>query len=150
MNKKPWMILSGCLFLSASQAMSCGSPVVNPDPELLAPTLASVTPPKASNAGGVMLTINGANFQPGVSVTIGGVAATMVAVVSANQLTCTIPAKAATCGQVPITVANPDGKSATASDLFSYNPGKAGFAAATTLPTGTTPRQVLATDVNGV
>ena len=52
-------------------------------PDLLsaAPTIASITPASAANNVSTNVTISGANFRPGASVTIGGTACNNVVVV---------------------------------------------------------------------
>ncbi|MDQ1306122.1 MAG: large repetitive protein, partial [Actinomycetota bacterium] len=82
------------------------------------PTVTSITPNSASMTGGVAVTIAGANFQSGATVTIGGTAATNVKFVSATSLTATAPAGAA--GAADVVVANPDGQSATLAGGFTY------------------------------
>ncbi len=58
----------------------------------LAPTLTSVAPATGTIAGGTTVTVTGGNFTPGTSVTIGGVAATSVVIVSTTTLTAVTPA----------------------------------------------------------
>lgn len=113
-----------------------------------APTLTAVSPSNAANNGGVPLTLTGTNFLPGATVTIGGTAATSVVVVSSTQITCVVPAKAATCGAQAVQVTNPNNSAATRADLFSYRPSVFGFAPVASLTMGTNTRQVIAADVN--
>jgi hypothetical protein len=69
-----------------------------------APTVSSVSPTGFALAGG-SLTINGTNYPvlANVSATVGGTAVTNLARVSAIQLTCTAPAKAAGSYDVVVT-----------------------------------------------
>lgn len=113
-----------------------------------APVLTMVSPSSAVNTGGTMVTLTGTNFQPGATVTFAGVAATNVTVVSSTQITCTVPAKAATCGAVPVQVSNPDGKMAARTDAFFLSTPTLSFAAVSSLPMATNPRQVIAADLN--
>ncbi len=65
---------------------------------------------------GTPITITGTNFQPGAQVAINRVAASSVAVVDAQTVTCAIPGGLA--GFVTVTVTNPDTTSAIAVDGF--------------------------------
>jgi hypothetical protein len=69
-------------------------------------------------AGGTAVTIVGANFGAGATVTFGGVAATGVTV-TASSITAATPAHAA--GVVSVVVTNPDSQSATLTSSFTYN-----------------------------
>ena len=92
------------------------------------------------------------NFRAGATVTVGGVACTQVTVVSATQITCTFPGKAATCGGQAIVVTHPsDMKMGTlpAAMGVMLRSATLGFGAATTLPAGTTPDRVVAADFDG-
>lgn len=57
--------------------------------------------------GGTLVTIGGSLFQPGCTVTFGGVAATAVVWISSAEIRCVTPAHAA--GAATIVVTNPDG-----------------------------------------
>ncbi len=70
-----------------------------------APTIASVTPNEGPVAGGTAVVIAGTNFQPGATVSFGGVAATAVTVKSATEIDATTPPHAA--GAVDVVVTNP-------------------------------------------
>ena len=61
--------------------------VVTINPPAPAPSVAAITPAEGSISGGTAVTITGANFVDGASVTIGGAAATGVAVVDATSIT---------------------------------------------------------------
>ena len=86
---------------------------------LPAPTVASVTPASGSTIGGTAITISGANFVAGATVSLGSSAATAVAVVNGTTITATTPAGAA--GTVAVTVTNPDGQNGALSSAFTYN-----------------------------
>jgi hypothetical protein len=83
-----------------------------------APTFSSNTPTSGPTAGGTVVTITGANFVSGATVTIGGTAMTGVTFVSATQLRATTPA--GTAGAKTIVVTNPDGQSASRASAFTY------------------------------
>lgn len=86
-----------------------------------APTIATVDPGFGPTGGGTLLTISGANFVAGATISIGGAAATGVTIVNSTTVRATAPAHAA--GAVSVVVTNPDLQSATASNAFSYNSG---------------------------
>jgi len=85
-----------------------------------APTVTSVSPATGLIAGGTSITITGANFAAGASlgVSVGGVAATSVRVVSATKITAKTPAHAA--GVANIVVTNGDGQTVTLSRAFTF------------------------------
>ncbi len=85
---------------------------------VVGPTVSSVAPNSATTAGGVQVTITGANFVSVPTVTIGGVPATNVAFASASSILATVPAHAA--GTVDVVVTNPDGQSGTLAGGFTY------------------------------
>ncbi len=68
--------------------------------------------------GGDIVTVTGAGFVDGVSVSLGGVACRDVVVVSSTELSCTAPAGAA--GTVDVVVAGPDGRQARIDDGFVF------------------------------
>jgi hypothetical protein len=74
-------------------------------------TITNVTPGAASVVGGTPIVITGTGFQSGATVSVGGVAATSVVVVSATQITAVTPAHAP--GSVSVTVTNPDASAFT-------------------------------------
>ena len=82
------------------------------------PVIASVSPSSGPIDGGTTVTVDGANFQNGATVTFGGVAAQAVTVVSPTQITAVTPSRAS-YGTVPLTVTS-GGQSATQSNGFSY------------------------------
>jgi len=152
------ILFNGGAFLLAAALVDCNeTPAANPDlgttADLAAPpgapTLTAVTPSNAINTGGTPLVLTGTNFQVGATVTIAGVPATNVVVVSSTQITCVVPAKVATCGARAVQVTNPNNSATTRNDLFAYRPSVFGFAPLTSLAMGTNTRQVIAADVNG-
>ncbi len=88
------------------------------DLALVKPILSGLSPSYGSVQGGTSVTITGANFAPGASVTFGGDAAISVVVVAPDRITAVTPAHAS--GAVDVVVTNPDTKTATASGIFSY------------------------------
>jgi hypothetical protein len=85
-----------------------------------APTVSAVSPATGLIAGGTSITITGTNFAAGASlgVSVGGVAATSVRVVSATKITAKTPAHAA--GVANIVVTNGDGQTGTLSRAFTF------------------------------
>jgi hypothetical protein len=83
-----------------------------------APTVGSVSPPLGTTLGGTSVTVTGTNFVPGATLSIGGTAASNVAVVNSTTLTATSPAHAA--GVVNVVVTNPNTESGTLTNGFTY------------------------------
>jgi hypothetical protein len=101
--------------------------VINPDTQsggcscftfVAPPTVSAVSPTGGSIGGGTAITITGAGFVSGATVSIGGSAATSVLFGSATSLTATTPAHAA--GAVNVIVTNPDTQTGTGTGLFTY------------------------------
>jgi hypothetical protein len=106
---------SGPLLGNGSARPPCGSS---------APAIFSITPTFGPLAGGTLVTILGANFQNGASVTFGASAATSVTVMSATTITARDSASAVP-QTVGVTVTDPDTQSATLPSAFTYNSGAA-------------------------
>jgi hypothetical protein len=68
------------------------------------PTLTSISPSSGSTAGGTTVTLTGTNFAAGATVTIGGVAATGVTLLSATSLRAVTGARAAGTADVVLSV----------------------------------------------
>ena len=83
------------------------------------PTITSIDPAEGTERGGTAITISGADFQDGATVTVGGNDAAGV-FVDAATLTATIPA--GTAGGADVVVTNPDDLAATAAGGFTYLP----------------------------
>jgi hypothetical protein len=98
-------------------------------------TLSGVVPNTGSTVGGTTVTIRGANFAPGATVSFGGAAATAVTVVNSTSITARTPAHAA--GAVAVVVTNPNRQSGVRSNAFSYTAPAA--PPRTTAPPPTTP-----------
>lgn len=84
-----------------------------------APTITGAVPGSGPVAGGTAVLLSGTGFQPGATVTVGGVPAGNVLVGSAAGLTFTTPAAPAGPGAYAITVTNPDWGTA-AFNSFTY------------------------------
>ena len=74
----------------------------------LPPSLNSISPVIGPVGGGTSVTLSGANFISGATVTFGGVAGTNVVVVSSTMITVTAPSNA--LGTATVVVTNPDGQ----------------------------------------
>jgi hypothetical protein len=70
----------------------------------------AISPTLGPDAGGTKVTITGTNFAAGATVTIGGVAATGIQVVSATSITATTGAGAGATADVIVTVAGQSGR----------------------------------------
>jgi hypothetical protein len=92
---------------------------VNVNPTLPAPSITAIDPAEGSIAGSTGITITGANFQDGATVTVGGSDAA-AAFVDAGTLTATTPAGAE--GAADVVVTNPDANSVTSAGGFTYLP----------------------------
>jgi hypothetical protein len=92
-----------------------------------APTLAAVgtcpasviCPNTGPDTGGTSVTITGTNFAPGAMALFNNISLVNCSVTNATTMTCTTPSY--TEGTKILTVINPDGQSASATDVFTYN-----------------------------
>ena len=91
------------MFLALLQA--CGGSPTSPTPAGPPPTVTAVAPNIGSTLGGTSVTITGANFSAGASVTFGGVAASAAQVVSSTKITATTAQHAAGAVDVAVGVA---------------------------------------------
>lgn len=82
------------------------------------PIITAVSPRTGPIAGGTTVTIDGANFQTGASVSFGGIAAASVTVVSSTRITAVTPARAS-YGTVAFALTS-DGQTVTQANGFSY------------------------------
>jgi len=82
------------------------------------PAVLAIAPNAGTTAGGAVVTISGANFVAGATVTVGGVAATGIIVTNSTSMTAITPAHAA--GAATVTVTNPDLQSAGLTNAFTY------------------------------
>jgi heme/copper-type cytochrome/quinol oxidase subunit 2 len=85
-------------------------------------SITSVSPNTGSTAGGTAVTISGASFQNGATVTFGAFPAPNVTVVNSTTITATTPLGPANDQlAVDVTVTNPDAKSTTQTQGFTYS-----------------------------
>ncbi|MCZ6690859.1 MAG: PQQ-dependent sugar dehydrogenase [Planctomycetota bacterium] len=96
------------------------------------PTIQSITP--STGIGGESATIIGTNFDPAVTVSIGPNAALSVVLVSATEISLTIPTGSP--GPADVVVTNPGGLSATLPGGFTYYPPPGGTFSAVLVLTG--------------
>jgi hypothetical protein len=82
------------------------------------PSLGSISPTSGDVAGGALVSVSGAGFQPGALVYFDGVAGTTTWS-GDTTLTAVVPAHSA-AGRVDVMVVNPDGQSATLTGAFLY------------------------------
>lgn len=82
------------------------------------PIITAVSPRTGPLAGGTEVTIDGVNFQPGATVSFGGVAATSVTVVSPTRITAITPARNS-YGTVPLSLVS-GGQTVNQANGFSY------------------------------
>jgi acid phosphatase len=83
-----------------------------------APTVSSISPNTGPTAGGTSVTITGTGFVSGATVSLGGAAATNVAVSNSTTITATTGAHSA--GVVDVVVTNSDNQSGTLAQGYSY------------------------------
>jgi hypothetical protein len=86
---------------------------------------ATVTPNHGPVEGGTVVTVTGAYFLQGATVTIGGVAATVVSVISPTEILAVTGPHAS--GHADIVVTNPDTQQSTLSGGFTYGDAGAPF-----------------------
>lgn len=114
-----------------------------------APTVASVAPSMGVNNVTTAIIITGTNFRAGATVLVGGQACTNPMVTSPTTLTCTVAAKAVTCGPQDIVVTNPiDNQMATGAKLFTYRSSGIGYSAMKSLTAAASPYMVVAVDLD--
>jgi hypothetical protein len=122
-RRRAGRLLIGVLAVAVLPALaSCGgSEGPGPGPTPTTPVVSSASPAAGSTSGGTLVTIVGANFVSGATVTIAGVAATDVTVQSATLVTALTGAHSAGSGDVMVTVA---GRTGTLPNGYTYaNPG---------------------------
>ena len=92
------------------------APTTRSDGLILTPTITNLSSTAGSTMGGYTLTLTGAHYFTGETVTIGGVACSSPTVTSSTQMSCTVPAHAA--GAVSVVVSN--GAATSAPATFTY------------------------------
>lgn len=85
------------------------------------PTIAFISPASGPVTGGTAVTITGAGFVTGATVTFGGIPATTATVNSGTQVVAVTPPKAA--GTADVVVRNPDGQTVSLAGGFTYQAG---------------------------
>lgn len=103
--------LAGC----SGSSHSASSPLPSSRPVAVAVT--SISPNAGPASRGTQVSISGAGFQPGATVTLGG-AATDVRVIGSDQIVATTPLRAA--GTADVIVTNPGGQSATLTAGYTF------------------------------
>ena len=98
-----------------------------------APTVSAISPNTGTANGGTAVTVTGTGFRSGATLTIGGMAATGVTVVSSTSITAKTPAHAA--GAADVVVKNTDNQTGALSGGYTYTSGTGGGSAA---PAGAT------------
>ncbi|HXH47938.1 MAG TPA: IPT/TIG domain-containing protein [Terriglobia bacterium] len=81
--------------------------------------VSSVSPISGPAAGGTTVTISGTNFQAGVSVTFGGLAATSVMLSNSSTIVAVTPEHSS--GPATVTVTNSDGQSTSWASTFTFH-----------------------------
>jgi hypothetical protein len=112
---------------SQSSTLANGYTYTSPNP---APALTAITPNAGPASGGTGVTITGANFLTGATVSFAGTAATGAMVVNSTSITATTPVHEAEGGVATVMVTNPDGQIGTLTDGYTYispNPGSPGL-----------------------
>jgi IPT/TIG domain len=82
-------------------------------------TISNVSPISGPAAGGTTVTISGANFQTGASVTFGGLAASSVTLSNSTTIVAVTPAHPS--GSTAVTVTNSNGESTALSSGFTFH-----------------------------
>ena len=82
------------------------------------PVITAITPTLGTASGGTAVTIGGANFQAGATVSFGGLAATNVVVVSSSQINCVTPPHFP--ATVDVTVSNSNNGSGTVLNGYTF------------------------------
>src|SRR5688500_19034173 len=105
MRKTSFLVTLSLTFFTA-----CGD-----DPAV---SVTAVSPTGGSVLGGRVLTVSGANFVSGTTVTVGGSPCTSVTVPSSTSLTCLPPARGA--GAADVIATNPNGSASGLASAYTY------------------------------
>ena len=100
-----------------------------------APTVSAIAPASGNSAGGTLVTITGTNLRAGVTVNVGGSAATNIVLVDANSLFAVVPPHP--IGVSAITVTNTDAQSGSLGGAFTYTAATAPAVTSVTPSAGT-------------
>ncbi len=117
-GRVPRLCAQALVIVALSLLAACGGddgPGAQPTPQ--PPAVTSIAPAAGTTSGGTAITIRGANFATGASVTIGGIAATNVSVQNSATLTAVTGARAAGTGDVVVTVG---GRAGTLPNGYTY------------------------------
>ena len=109
---------AGAVTVTVTDPGSLSGSLANGFTYIAPPTVTSVSPNNGSTSGGTAVTITGANFASGATVTFGSTAASNVVVVSGTQITATTPLGSAGAVIVTVTV---NGQSGSLANGFTYN-----------------------------
>jgi hypothetical protein len=142
--KLPALVLSLCSFV-----VGCAGNEMEMPPNAVVPVLSAIMPASGPTTGGIMLQLDGQNFEPGATVTIAGEAATQVAVTSPTRISLTLPARPGAFGKVAVVVKNGSGQMVARSDLFSYFSNRFEVGPALPFTVGMGPNFVASGDFNG-
>lgn len=82
------------------------------------PAITSISPVAGPDSGGTAIVISGSGFATGVTVTVGGTAATGVVLVDSTRITAVVPA--GTAGAAPVVVTSADGLTNAGAINFIY------------------------------
>ena len=96
---------------------ACGGGTSPTGPSSASPRVTAIAPATGTTFGGTAVTISGANFSAGATVTIGGVAATEVTVAGSTSITAVTPQHAAGAADVVVRVGT---QSATLPGAFTF------------------------------
>jgi hypothetical protein len=98
-------------------AGSCSKSPTQPDPTPQPIQVSGISPAVGSTQGGTPVTITGSGFVQGVSVTIGGIAATTISVSGSTTLTAVAGARSAGTGDI---VVSHQGRQGVLANAFTY------------------------------
>src|SRR5271155_1819839 len=102
-----------------AQALAAGATISGSATLIAGPAVTAISPNNGPASGGTLVTVSGEGFLAGSTVTVGGAAATSVAVNSSTSITVVIPAGD---GTAEVRVSNSNGASgATPKDQFAYD-----------------------------
>jgi hypothetical protein len=112
-------VAAGIIALLLATPLACGDAARPSAPREPALDVTLVLPSAGPIGGGTHLTVMGVGFRAGATVTVGGVPATGVRVVSRISITAVAPAGREP-GPVTVTVTNPDGRSVELPARYEY------------------------------
>ncbi len=134
------LLLAGCAQVAGGAAAV--------DPSAPKPEIQAIVPAVGPTTGGQVITVRGSNFPKDALVRWNGVLGENIKVVSATEITATLPASAMV-GKVKVTISSIGGQEASREDLFSYYYGQIAFDEGTVLSTGGGPKGLVLADLDG-